>query len=92
MKKKVKIFLLLILIEIISLLLVALLSGNNCSYPTPCDVPTFFNPFGQYEGICIQMITIPMQCNLSLIYLFEYVIILTALIFFIMHIICYKKK
>ncbi len=66
----------------ICFLAVVLFSGRTCSYSTPCDVPDFFHPFGRYYDACIQMLTPPMQCNLGLIYLLEWLIILTILTFF----------
>ena len=82
MKKTTKIFILILLVEITLLLNVVAFSGE-CSYPTPCSVPTFFNPLGYHSGLCVQVITPPMQCNLGMIYLLEWAIILTSLGFMI---------
>lgn len=81
MRKGKKIFILIIILEIISFLVIVLFSGKNCFYPTPCSVPNFFHPLGNNYDICIQMLTAPMQCNLSLIYLLDWLILLTIFVF-----------
>ncbi len=77
-------FLIILLIEILTLFFTIYFSGNNCFYPNPCSAPSFFNPFGvDYSGVCIQILTPPMKCNLTLIYLLEWVIVFTVIFYFL---------
>ena len=80
LKKTSKVFIILIILEII---FVILLSFFKVGWPSPCVTPNFFHPFGTEMAPgtgCIQVIT---PAPTSLFYLMQYLLILTIIIFLI---------
>lgn len=91
MKKGTKIFIIVFILEIALLIFGSFSMRETCNYPTPCSVPTFFNPLGIQLGVCIQVLA-QAPCNIGLVYQAIWLIIFTSIAYIIYFIKSKKSK